>query len=111
LTTIAPEEPRGLALEFSAEADSSVTAPIAPGLFADVGVKRTWELAPGEVHSVDIAPCIIALDGEREVDIRRGSKAGVRLTTKGPWVVDMQKVMTLAQQAGLFTSQLQATGA
>jgi len=111
LTTIAPEEPRGLALEFSAEAEASVTAPIAPGLFADVGVKRTWDLAPGQVHTVDIAPCIIALDGEREVDIRRGSKAGVRLTTQGPWVVDMRKVMTLAQQAGLFTSQHQATGA
>jgi hypothetical protein len=109
LKTIAPDEPVGLAMEFDPSGETTVTAPIAPGLFADVGIQRTWEMRPGDVHHVDISPCLIALDGEREVDIRRGSSVGIRLRTDGPWVVDMRKVMDMAQRTGLFTTQLAAT--
>lgn len=105
LRTIEPADPFGLALRLDQDADMTVTAPITPGIFADVGIAEAAEMDPGEIHTIDISPCLIALDGEREVDIPRGSRAGIRLRTDGPWVVDMKKVMNEAQREGLLVRQ------
>jgi len=100
---IAPEEPLGLALEFGPDAGLWINAAIAPGMFADVGVRTVTPMLPGQVHPVGISPCLIAVDGEREVDVRRGHTAAVRLRTDGPLVVDVPRVMALARTTGLFT--------
>lgn len=107
LMRITPEEPRGLALELgpagSRKNMAVVSAAIAPGMFAQVGVRRMLEMFPGEIHNVGASPCLIAVDGEREVEIHRGQRAGVRLRTDGPWVVSVPRVMDLARELGLFT--------
>jgi len=78
-----------------------VSAPIAPGLFADVEVKS--------IHRIDYAspveftgPAILALDGERERVIEAGQKVELVLTRTGPKVVDIRKAMHLAAKRGLF---------
>jgi Uncharacterized conserved protein len=107
LAAIAPEEPRGLALELGPASNRGnlavVSAAIAPGMFAEVGVRRSAWMLPGEIHPVSASPCLIAVDGEREVEIHRGHSAGVRLRTDGPWVVSVPRVMDLARELGLFT--------
>jgi hypothetical protein len=115
LLRITPEEPRGLALELGPASSRKnlvvVRAAIAPGMFATVGVRRVCEMLPGESHSVGSSPCLMALDGEREVEIHRGHSAGVRLRTDGPLVVDVPRVMDLARELGLFTRRhAQTTG-
>jgi len=106
LARIAPEEPRGLALELgpakSRKNLAVVSAAIAPGMFAEVGVRRVTEMLPGEIHPVGVCPCLIAVDGEREVEIHRGHTASVRLRTDGPWVVSVPRVMDMARELGLF---------
>ena len=85
---IRPEESRGLALEL--------------GLFEEVGILRREIMEPGVLYPVGHAPCLVALDGEREVSVRRGSEAAIRLTVDGPWVVDVGRVMEAARIRRIF---------
>ncbi len=101
LELIRPEEPRGLALDLGADGQRVVAA-IAPGLFEEVGVARREIMIPGRLYPVECAPCLIALDGEREVSVKRGSAAAIRLSLAGPWVVDATRVMDAARTRELF---------
>jgi len=104
LTSILPGEPRGLALTLAAHnGGTPVTAAIAPGMFATVHVQDMETMLPGRVFAVEESPCLIAVDGEREVIVRRGQRAGVRLSTDGPLVVDIRATMARARDARLFT--------
>ena len=102
LRAIRPEEPLGLALRLGDGSPVVVTAAIAPGMFADVPVCGVSEMAPGQIFNIETSPGLIALDGEREVEIRSGSRAAIRLNTEGPLVVDVDKTMSLARAEGLF---------
>lgn len=101
LALIGPEEPRGLVLDLGA-GGQQVTAAIAPGLFEQVGILRQESMLPGVLHAAGTGPCLIALDGEREVCVRRGSMASIRLGMDGPWVVQVAAVMENARRQGLF---------
>lgn len=105
LRHIEPEESRGLALELSPDAQTQVLAAIAPGRFERVGVARALDMLPGEAHPVDLAPCLLAVDGEREVEVRRGVRAAVRLRAEGPLVVDVPRVMELARRLEYFVTR------
>jgi predicted polyphosphate/ATP-dependent NAD kinase len=103
LMTISPGEPRGMALELGSRG-VSVTAPIAPGMFRTVNVADRYLLEPGEEHLVRAGPCVLALDGEREVEVRKGCRASVRLGEKGPNVVDVPGTMEWSRRKKLFCS-------
>jgi predicted polyphosphate/ATP-dependent NAD kinase len=78
-----------------------VSAPIAPGLFASVGVKSIQRIdyaSPVEFKG----PAILALDGERERVIGAGQKVELELSRTGPKLVDISKAMQLAAERGLF---------
>ncbi len=80
-----------------------VLAPIAPGLIQSVGLAECRPLQPGDVVTVnDKRPCVLALDGEREIELRPGSTAHVRLSPNGPWVVDAHEAMEVSARAGIF---------
>ena len=80
-----------------------VTAPIAPGLVQTLHVKEFQLLNFGDEVFVQHAPSILALDGEREVIVRAGEKISVRLTGRGPRLIDLHRTMELAAQEGLMT--------
>lgn len=101
LELIRPEEPRGLALDLGA-GGQRVMAAIAPGLFEEVGIARREIMTPGQLYPIEHSPCLIALDGEREVSVRRGSTAAIRLSLSGPWVVDATRVMDAARTREFF---------
>ena len=80
----------------------TMRAAIGPGLFADVGVSGMHKMLPGDVIPVRRSPCTLALDGEREVEVRKGQRAGVRLSDDWLRVVDVQRTLEYARQRGLF---------
>lgn len=98
---IRPEEPCGLAMDLGANGER-VVATIAPGLFEEVGIVHREIMAPGRMYPVGHAPCLIALDGERELAVPRGSEAAIRLTLDGPWVVNVGQVMESARSRRIF---------
>ncbi len=80
-----------------------VLAPIAPGLIEEVQVESCSLLSMGETVEVHWKPSILALDGEREVEVGRNSTLQVRLTKKGPRVVDIPRALEEAARNGFFT--------
>lgn len=101
LHTIAPDEPCGLHLSLGSGA-RIVTAAIAPGLFQSVAVTGERRIAVGESISIADAPCVLALDGEREVEIPAGGRVSIRLSDHGPLVVDVRRTMACAQEQAVF---------
>jgi ATP-NAD kinase N-terminal domain len=80
-----------------------VRAPIAPGLFQTVYVAEHRLLAPGdEVVIHHGRPCVLAVDGEREIELRAGAAARLRLNPCGPRVIDPRRAIELAARAGVF---------
>ena len=76
----------------------SVTGLIAPGVVETVSVETVQLMAPTEEVDIIFNPCVLALDGEREIEIKRRQKAIIRLSTDGPLVVDVDRTMAIAVQ-------------
>jgi predicted polyphosphate/ATP-dependent NAD kinase len=84
------------------EGQTTVLAPIAPGKVAEVDVREYRLLNPGDEIVLNPDANTIALDGERTIEIYPGQKAGVRLTTNGPRVTNVQQCLATATKNGVF---------
>lgn len=104
LRSIAPDDPFSMVLELGKNGQL-VTAPIAPGVVEIVSVENVQLMAPGEEVDIVFNPCVVALDGEREVEIKRGQKAAIRLSTDGPLVVDVERTMAFATRNKIFAPE------
>ena len=92
-----------IAVGDSATAPRSVTVPIAPGLLRDIPIDAAQLLAHGEAVSLRPAACTIALDGEREIEIRDpATRVVVRLDPRGPRVVDVEAALGAGAAAAVF---------
>ena len=79
-----------------------VTAAIAPGLIHAVDIAEYRLFAPGETMPVSFQPCVIALDGEREVHVDAGDAMEVKLNLHGPRVIDIDTTLQVAVAAGFL---------
>lgn len=95
------EEPFGVRLRLGPDAPRQVLAPIAPGLVRPVGLHSLDVLEPGEPVSAEPRTGVVAIDGEREIELR-GEPVVVTLSLEGPWRVDVPKTMRLAAARGIF---------
>ncbi|MDR1856931.1 MAG: NAD(+)/NADH kinase [Desulfovibrio sp.] len=102
LESITPEEPRGLTITLDPAAPRRVRAPIGPGLFAEAGIGAVADMRPGEIVPVDLSPCILAVDGERELKVLEGQHAGVRISKDRLQVVDVERTMECARRKKLL---------
>ena len=82
-----------------------MTAPIAPGIVETVSVETVHLMAPGQEVDIIINPCVLALDGEREIEIKRGQQVAIRLGTDGPLVVDVDRTMASAMRNKILAPQ------
>lgn len=94
-------EPRALQLELG-DGGRPVTAPVAPGVIERVMIKSKSILEPGEEVSIHPGPCTVALDGERELEIRPKQRAAIRLGMAGPIVVHVGQTMAAAAKRRLL---------
>ena len=79
-----------------------IRAPIAPGLITDVPVRGYRVLEPEERVPVMFCPSIIALDGEREVEVHSPSRFELSLGMDGPKVADIRMILRDAADKGFF---------
>lgn len=100
LHPIDTSEDHGLWLEFGDGGDL-LCAPIAPGLYQDVGVSAYQPLALGKAVRC-VGPGTLAFDGERERTLKDGQEAQLTLSRTGPRVVDVNTTLHLAAQMGSF---------
>lgn len=94
-------EPKGLRLIIG-KGGGVVLAPIAPGLIREVPIAQSSRIEPNVRITICKTPGIIALDGEREVEIHKKDTASIMLNLEGPKVVNLKKVMKLATKNNLM---------
>jgi hypothetical protein len=101
-----PEDTAALALwldpERRSQAGQRVLAPVAPGVIEEIAVRSHRWLDDGARVRVDHTPCVLALDGERELAVRNGMLVDVLVDRRGPRVVQVQRALELGVQHGLF---------
>ena len=101
---IGAREPAGMSISLGREGSTRVTAPLAPGVVVTVGVEEVHPLALGEKIPAGKGPCILALDGEREIPLGAADEAEVMLSPDGPWIVDIRAAMNFAVENGAFSN-------
>lgn len=79
-----------------------VKAPIAPGLIKDVPVQSCRTIEPEQEIIISHSPSVLALDGEREHLIAKGSQWTIKLALTGPRVVDIQQTLKMAATKSVF---------
>lgn len=104
LYPISLQEPRGLSLDMS-ESGRAVMAAIAPGMVSQVFVKEVRIMDIDDDVDISLSPCILALDGEREIQVPKGQRASVRLKRNGPLVVDVKRTMVAARNKKIFVTE------
>lgn len=99
-------DPFGAALRFgppgSGKDGKTVVVPIAPGLFRKINIVSLKSLPLGHCVPVRDTPCIIALDGEREVIFEKGEEGDICLDLGGPLVTDARQALRHAAEQGFF---------
>jgi predicted polyphosphate/ATP-dependent NAD kinase len=91
--------PKGLAVEVGG-GGIEIKAPIAPGVIVSVPVSAHHVLEVGEEVEIRQKPCVIALDGEREIYVDPGDTAALRLEYSGPMIVDVRQALRRAIKLG-----------
>ncbi|WP_199429692.1 ATP-NAD kinase family protein [Qaidamihabitans albus] len=96
--------PDGVALALAPpeQARWVVHAPIAPGLVVPVGVRDWRPLRPDRPIELGTRGGVLALDGERELELRGDQTASLRLRTDGPRCVDVRAVLAEAARLRLL---------
>ncbi len=85
-----------------------VLAPVAPGLIVSVGIERYDMIHLNETVEVNHKhkPAVLALDGEREVEVERDDRISIRLTENGPYVIDIHRALEESANNGFFIDRI-----
>lgn len=94
------EEDAGLLLEMG-DGGVKLNAPLAPGLFAPIGIKQINRVPFDQTVELQ-GPGVLALDGERERVIQPEQKVRLRVSRSGPRVLDINIAMKTAASGGLL---------
>ena len=100
---IGPEEPKALYLELG-KTGQPVLAAVAPGIIERLFVSHQRVIETGEEVEVASSPCVLGLDGERDLEVEPESRTTMRVVEDGPRVVDVGWTMRAAVKRGVFTS-------
>lgn len=96
LGVIPSEDIKGTYIRIGA-GGKEVLAPIAPGVLQRIPIASCRQFNAQDAISINCDNGnMIALDGEREISIYKGKKITVRLNPAGPWVVDVDRVLSMA---------------
>ncbi len=101
LSPLEPDSMKGVHIRIG-PGGRTVKAPIAPGLIKDVPVKSCQTIAPDQEIIISHTPSVLALDGEREHLIAKGSQWTIQLELNGPRVVDIPKTLKMAATESFF---------
>ena len=101
---VGPEDDYGLYLKLG-EGNLKARATVLPGIIQEVGIREFKLIELGEEVEPTPKPCLIALDGERELRVNARDEVKVRVNRDGPHVVDISKTVKKAATLGFFTSR------
>ena len=97
---VSDQDDFGLHLTFG-EGGRQLFAPMGPGMFSTVNIGKTRLVKFDQVVRA-LGPSVIALDGERERVIATGQRIEMRISRRGPWVVDLAATLLRAAKRKIF---------
>ncbi|HET9659055.1 MAG TPA: NAD(+)/NADH kinase [Thermomicrobiales bacterium] len=80
----------------------SLLAPVAPGLLRSIPIEHARLLEPGDRIDFRPAAGTIALDGEREIEVKTSHQVSVELSLDGPYTIDIDRAIATAAASGRF---------
>ena len=101
---VRPEDDYGLYLKLG-DGNIRARATVLPGIIQEIGIQEYKLVKLGDEVDFILTPGIIALDGERELQVGALDEVKVRLERDGPHVVDINKAIREAAEQGFFTSR------
>jgi predicted polyphosphate/ATP-dependent NAD kinase len=99
--TVGARDPEGMYLSLG-EGGAQIMAPLGPGLLTSVSVREHRTVQMGEEVRLIENAGTVALDGERSIELYHQPEVTVRLTNKGPRVVDIRRCLREAANMGFF---------
>jgi len=93
----------GAYIRLGREKGLRLSAPVAPGDIEQVNITEFRLLKVGDEVEIAFKPSVLALDGEREVEVRPGQDIRIRLSDRGPRVIDVGRTLGKAARVGFFT--------
>jgi predicted polyphosphate/ATP-dependent NAD kinase len=104
LHPVGPRDAQGMYVKLG-EGGTRVLAPVGPGLFSTVNTKEYRLLSLGEEVILEPTACTLAVDGERQIEVHPHQKVSVRLTDRGPRVVDVRRCLQEAGRKGILKTE------
>lgn len=99
---VTPADNYGYSVEVNKRGDSYLV-PLAAGVLQEVKVSNNKRCFLDQDYSSYIGEnCILALDGEREIRLKKGDFLTLKITKNGPYRVITNKVLEIAQKRGMF---------
>ena len=95
------QDDAGLIVNLS-DAGRTVRVPLSPGLFGDLevsSVERVCLIQSVEFHG----PGILAMDGDRVIELADGESALATVRRDGPFVIDVDRAMRSAASNGIIS--------
>jgi predicted polyphosphate/ATP-dependent NAD kinase len=101
LHPLGPRDAHGMYVRLG-QGNTSVLAPVGPGLISKVDTQDYRMISLGDEVILEPAACTIAVDGERQIEVYRDQTVSVRLTNRGPRVVDVRRCVQDAGRRGVL---------
>ena len=92
IVDIVSDDCKGLYIE-TGDSGEKVTAPIAPGLISEIGIKKAKILNINETIKLEKGEGVIAFDGERNFEFFERDKIELKLTWNGPLRLDIKECL------------------
>ncbi|MGC8659350.1 MAG: ATP-NAD kinase family protein [Desulfomonilaceae bacterium] len=102
LHPIGPRDEQGIYVRLGG-GNGSVLVPVAPGLVSKVDWQEYRLLSFQDEVCLDPKDCTIALDGERQIEVRGDQTVTIKLTNNGPVVVDIRCCLHEASRLGVLS--------
>jgi predicted polyphosphate/ATP-dependent NAD kinase len=104
LQPIGPRDAQGMHIKLG-KGNSTVMAAVGPGLVTKVGIQGQKILSLDEEVVLDTGDFTIAVDGERQIEVTGEQETRIRLTKKGPCVVDVKRCLHEAGRNGVLRTE------
>ncbi len=80
----------------------TLLAPVAPGLLRAIPIATKQLLAFGDSVTFEPAAGTVALDGERELEVKTTHQVTITLSPKGPVTIDLERAIAMGAAHGRF---------
>jgi len=106
MTRVTREDDFGLRIKLGNSGGQVIKAPVSAGVVEEVHIVESEKIPVGEEYIYEAkAAGTIALDGEREITVKKGENVTFKISRTGPYKIDVRKTLEVAQDTGFFIKE------